>query len=142
MSVQPDPITQAIYQRMANDANLTTLLSVYDSAPAIFTADPIPFDAKRPYIMAANDVTVVPFDTKTTLGREIARDIQVVCDATGSHALLEAIAERVRTLFHRYALAIAGFATIIARVVGPISTPSDPRIQVHTITLHLTLEEA
>jgi len=35
-------LTEAIYDRLAGDGTLTSLLATYEGAPAIFTTDPVP----------------------------------------------------------------------------------------------------
>jgi hypothetical protein len=134
------PLTQAIYNRMAGDTTLTSMLSVYRGSPAIFTADPVPPDAKRPFIVAAGAVNDSAFDTKTSRGREVSRDIRVYTDATGSFAGLEQISDRVRTLFHRYAIAVIGFSTLVAQASGPTVVPTDPQVQGMSVSVRWILE--
>jgi len=113
-------LTAALYDLLAGDATLTALLSTYGSAPAIFTTDPAPGDAALPYIVSAGEVSQGPFDTKTTRGRDILRDVRCYASASGSAVTVEAIAERVRALLHRQELTIAGFTWIWASCSGPI----------------------
>lgn len=134
-------ITQAFYNRLAGDAPLTALLSRYNGAPAIFTIEPVPEDARLPFIVAIGDVATSPFDTKTTRGRDIARDIRCYTEATGSAADVEAIAERVRVLFHRYRLAVAGFGTVLAIASGPSIAPTDETVYGMLVTVRLIIEE-
>ncbi|NUM48735.1 MAG: DUF3168 domain-containing protein [Anaerolineales bacterium] len=113
-------LTQAIYDILANDEALRELLAVYRDLPAVFTTDPAPGDAVLPYIVSAGDVVQLPLDTKTTRGRDLQRDIRCYAPATGSAALVEQIAERVRTLLHRQHLTIAGFTWLVSDIAGPI----------------------
>lgn len=99
----------AFYTRLANDSTLTDLLSVYNGSPAIFTTVPVPADAELPYLVTEAEVSTTPFDTKTTLGREVLKDIRCYVAKSGSAVLVETIAERVRFLFHQYALPLTGF---------------------------------
>lgn len=123
-------INQGIYNRMANDSTLTSLLSTYNGAPAIFTVATIPTDANFPLITANEDFTNVPFDTKDTGGREVTRYVRVFTEATGSRVLLDTIAERVRFLFHKkhHEVAFDGYQPIIINVVGPEFLATDERI--------------
>lgn len=114
-------ITQALYDILAGDGTLAALLATYRGAPAIFTIDPAPGDAVLPYIVAAGEVTQPPFDTKTTRGREIWRDVRCYAAVDGSATTVEAIAERVRELLHRQPLAAAGFTWIWSECSGPIA---------------------
>lgn len=114
-------ITAAIYDRLAGDVTLAGLLSAYGGLPAVFTMDPAPGDAVLPYIVTAGEVTQTPWDTKTTRGRELIRDVRCYAADSGSAETVEAIAERVRTLLHRYELVIDGYETIVAECNGPIT---------------------
>lgn len=113
-------LTAAVYDRMANDATLTGLISTYKGEPAIFTIDPVPGDATLPYIVTAGEIAQAPFDTKTTRGRRPFRDVRCYASADGSAVTVEAMAERVRALFHRYELTVVDFGVIVANCVGPI----------------------
>ena len=101
--------TQAIYDRLANDATLIALLSDYNGSPAIFTVMPIPEDVDLPYIITEGEVSNIPFDTKNSSGREIYRDIRCYTEADGSAVTVETIAERIRTLFHNHELVVSGY---------------------------------
>lgn len=114
-------LSAAIYDRLAGDSTLTNMLATYEGHPAIFTAWPAPGDAPMPYIVSAGHVTDMPFDTKTTRGREVMRDVRCYDNAGGSVVTVEAIAERVRELLHRGPLSIGGFEWILSSVTGPIA---------------------
>lgn len=113
-------LSGAIYERLAGDATLAGLLATYQGNPAVFTVDPAPGDTPLPFIVTAGEATQAPFDTKTTRGRELIRDVRCYADANGSAVVIEAIAERVRALLHRQALNISGYRWIISDVTGPI----------------------
>lgn len=119
------PITQAFYDQLSEDATLTGLLASYAGGPAVFTTDPAPGDATMPYIVAAGEVTASAWDTKTTLGRRIMRDVRCYAEADGSVDVVEGIAERVRELFHRQALEIEGFGVVIAEAGGPVKADEE-----------------
>ena len=132
-------ITQAIYNKLSGDATLVGLLASYKGAPAIFTTDPAPGDATLPYIVTAGDIAEVPFDTKTTLGRTITRDVRCYAAASGSAITVEAIAERVRTLLHRQALTIAGFVWLLAMCSTMAADEQDAYGRI--VTVSMTVEE-
>jgi len=115
--------TKAFYNRLANDATLSSLITSYNSAPAIFTGRLVPDDAELPYIVISAPVTDEPFDTKTTRGRDQIRDVLCYGAEEGSLLKLEQIAERVRILFHRHKLSIDNYETVIASASGAISVP-------------------
>ena len=133
-------ITEAIYDVLAGDATLTALLATYGGEPAIFTTDPTPGDATLPYIVSAGEVAQTPFDTKTTRGRVAVRDVRCYTDATGSAVVVEAIAERVRALLHRQALAISDFECVIAECSGPMAADGQDAYG-RIVTIRLSMEE-
>jgi hypothetical protein len=134
------PITAAFHSRMANDATLAGLLALYEGVPAVFTTDPVPGDAVLPYVVSAGEAVNTPFDTKTTLGRSIWRDVRCYDNADGSAANVEAIADRVRALFHRQSFSIPGFAWILAECSGPI-VADEQDAYARIVTVKLTIEE-
>jgi hypothetical protein len=113
-------ITSAIYERLAGDYELTGMLAVYKGQPAIFTIGSAPGEANTPFIVTAGEVSQLPFDTKTSRGRELIRDVRCYDRASGSVVTIEAVAERVRYLLHRQPLAIDGFDWVISNCVGPV----------------------
>ena len=133
-------ITDAFHSRMATDAALAALLASYDGEPAVFTTDPAPGDATLPYIVSAGEAVNAPFDTKTTLGNTIWRDVRCYDNAGGSAVTVEAIADRVRELFHRQSFPIPGFAWIWAECSGPIVADEQDAYG-RIVTVKLTIEE-
>jgi hypothetical protein len=132
--------TAAIYDVLVGDGTLAGLLSTYGGNPAVFTMDPAPGDADLPYIVTAGEVSQVPFDTKTTRGRTILRDVRCYDEADGSAVTVEAIAERVRALLHRQAVTIAGFNWILAECSGPI-VADERDAYGRIVTVRMMLEE-
>lgn len=114
-------LTAALYDHLAADGPLVALLAPYDGNPGIFTQHPVPGDAQAPYVVTVGEVTQLAWDTKTTRGRELIRDVRCYAPADGNVIVIEAIAERVRALLHRQELAIPGFRWIISNVTGPIA---------------------
>jgi len=114
-------LTAAVYGRLTGDATLAGMLATYRGGPAVFTTDPAPGDASLPYIVTAGEVAQSPVDTKVDRGRRAFRDVRCYTAADGSAMLVESMAERVRTLFHRYELTVTGFGVIVANCVGPVA---------------------
>ena len=133
-------ITNELHELLAGDTILTGLLSTYEGEPAIFTVDPAPNDATLPYIVAAGSPVSTPYDTKTTLGREIWRDIRCYTEANGTAITVEAIAERVRELLHRQELTSADYETIWSVCDGPV-VADDSEAYGRIITLKITIQE-
>jgi uncharacterized protein DUF3168 len=133
-------LTQAIFSTLVADSTLTGMVAAYAGGPAIITADPVPYDVPRPYVVTAQPLHDEPFDGKNvTLGHTIRQDLRVVADATGSSQLIDAIAERIRALLHRQSLTVTGYTMIVADVSGPVAAPSDPRIMMLVLTVRFVL---
>ena len=131
-------LTAALYDLLTGDATLAALLATYNGSPAVFTTDPAPGDAEKPYLVSAGHVVDLPFDTKTGLGREVQRDVRCYAEADGSAVVVEAIAERVRALLHRQALNVSGFCWILSGVTGPtVADERDVYGRVLTVTCKL-----
>jgi len=133
-------LSEAIYDLMTGDPTLEGLLATYRGAPAFFTTDPAPGDATMPYGVSAGEVAVAPWDTKTTLGREVWRDVRFYADADGSAVTVEALAERARALLHRQTLSVDGFRMVVAECSGPIAADEDDAYG-RILTIRLILEE-
>jgi hypothetical protein len=133
-------ITQVIYDVLSGDATLSAMLATYRGNPAVFTTSVAPGDAVLPYIVTAGSVADVPFDTKTTLGRTITRDVRCYAASSGSVVNVEAIAERVRALLHRQALVISGFAWLWSLCSGPMAMDEQDAYG-RIVTVTMTAEE-
>lgn len=112
--------TDAFFGILNGDTVLTTNLKSFNSRKAIFTYQPIPKGVEAPYIITTGEISDEGFDTKTSVGREIRRDIRCYAPDDGDPSRIETIAERVRTLFHRVDISVTGFTTIDVNVFGPI----------------------
>jgi hypothetical protein len=133
-------ITEALYDRLANDATLVAMLADYNGKPAIFTPDLAPEDATLPYIVAPGEGVITPFDTKTTRGKRVWRDIYCYAEDNGSVVALEQIAERVRTLLHRQPLTITGYRVEVADVSGPTLAAENDAYG-RKLTLRMVMQE-
>ncbi|MBK5105113.1 MAG: hypothetical protein JJE42_12770 [Burkholderiales bacterium] len=116
-------LTQAIYDKLSQDATLVALLATYPSGspqnPAIFTGWPIPPDATRPYVFSRGSVSDIHFDEiNTNLGRDTIRDVTCIADNTGSDSAIETIAERIRTVLHRQPLTVPGGTHVMSQCIG------------------------
>jgi len=80
------------------------------------------------------------WDTKTTEGREIFRDVRFYTEANGSAVTVEALAERARELLHRQALSVDGFSVIVAECSGPVKA-DEPDAYGRIVTVRLLMEE-
>lgn len=133
-------LTQATYDVMAGDSELTGLLNTYEGEPAIFTTDPAPGDAVLPYIVTAGEVAQEPWDTKTTRGRVATRDVRCYTAESGSADVVEAIAERIYALFHRSEIAINGYDWVMAQCSGPIAADEQDAYG-RIVTIRFTVQE-
>ena len=139
-------VSAAVYNRMASDAELTGLLSVYKGAPAIFTAVPIPGDADLPLVTAFGNATApsdVPEASKQSVAVRVQRDINCYAQATGSAARVEQIANRVFELFEREedAINVSGWRVVRARADFPIVGETDETAYGLLVLVELRLEK-
>lgn len=149
-------ITQALYDKLTGDATLVALLSSYPASgspqkPAVFTGWPVPPDAERPYVFSRGHVSDIHFDelapnaayggTAKHLGRDITRDIAVICDNTGSETEVETIAERVRALLHRSSLSIPDGSCVMLQCAGPVMAETDDSLTGRMLSLRIVAME-
>lgn len=142
-------LTSAIYDRMANDSHLQSVLATFQERPAIFTQVPLPdsFEyGQSPYIITEGPVTDDTDgggDTKLTTGRAISRDVRMYQTAYADSQDLEDLAEYVWGLFHENPLGVDGYETIFTRASGPTIAPTsqdDMRGRVISIVTELIEE--
>ena len=120
-------LTDAVFQRMDNDSELRSLLGVTkpNGALNVYTARPIPEDVEYPLILTVGNTSVRPWDTKTTRGWDIERDIYVYARARHDMLQVENVADRIVELFHRYELQPVGFApAVVSSCKGPMAAPT------------------
>lgn len=120
-------IAAALHAVLVGDATLVGLLSTYQGAPAVFTHDPVPRNAKWPFVVISGSETDDDFGAKNEEGRAFVRRIRIYDDAAdGSVVTADAIGERIRTLLHRQPFALAGGTPYMVDVQGPLDAPSGP----------------
>ncbi len=134
-----DETTQAIFDVMNADSLLVGLVSDFEGGPAIFTMKEVPPDAKRPYIWSYSDITNVPFESKTNLGRDVTRDIWCVDDDKGDEDLVMTIANRVRDIFHRTVMTI-GIGNMRTIALGPRVGMSGDDVTARIVTLEFVYQ--
>jgi hypothetical protein len=117
-------LREAFVVRLLDTPDVASRLSTILSVPAIFTRRPIPEMARPPYVIVGGPVTDEPWDTKTTVGREILTDIFVYAEETGDESLVEEIAEAAREAIHRKPVAAVGYGVLVQRVSGPLEAPA------------------
>lgn len=118
-------LSASLYARMVADEPLAALLAVYDGKPAVFTIDPPPEDAVLPYVITPGELATNPFDTKDLRGLELFQDVRCYTARTGSAIDVDAIAARVRAMFHRQPIAVDGRQSLLTSVTGPRIAPDD-----------------
>lgn len=132
-------LDNAIHGRINGDGTVTALLSMFKGQRAIFVGDLLPPGVVPPYISSPPSFADAPNDAKNAIGRAISRDIGCYTLATGNTTTVDAIAERVRELFHRHPLVISGFATMIASASGPVVAPTDKTLYGRIVTVSWTI---
>ena len=136
------PLSTAIYSRLAADATLTALLGTTVGVPSIFAKLPVPTGAVYPLVKTVTVVADVDQDMLTTQVREISRDIAVYGKiATDFDKVIDA-AERIRALFHRQPLTVAGWRVFEVRASGAIDAPAEAAEIGRIVTLSIRLQPA
>lgn len=135
-------VSPAIYAALVADATLVGLIASYGGAAAIFTFEPVPGDATRPYIVTAGAVSDTHEDTKTDDRRDVLQDVTAVAENDGNPDALDAITKRIREVLHRQDLTIDGQEAYDVRVSGPIYTPSDDTVRAETLSVRARYKEA
>lgn len=132
-------LSAALYAAMAGDAVLKANLGAFKGVPSIFTKRPVPNDARRPIALAATVVADVDEDFLVAQGRSITRDVAVYGNAQDDFDRVAAAAERIRTLFHRQTIRVAGYHCLPIVASGPIDAPADPQEIGRIVTLTIRL---
>lgn len=119
-------LATAAWSRMAGDPVLSADLSSYHDEPAVIVTDDgsLPEDVSTPFVAVLGVIVDEPNDCKSGEGRDQSLMIRVFDEADGSTLQVEAIAERVRSLFHRQPLGLASGAYLV-ECSGPFVTPTD-----------------
>lgn len=118
-------VKDGYHARIVGISAITSRLASYRGAPAVFTRSPVPSDASFPFVVIRDSLSDDPFDTKTTIGREVVNDIGIYTDANGNPELVEDIAERIRDAVHRNPVTVSGYGSFIAIAIGPVEAPTD-----------------
>jgi hypothetical protein len=132
-------VQDGIYERLASITEITSQISTYMSKPAIFTRSRIPGDAVARYIVIDDAIGDVPWDTKTTLGREVLHDIFTYDFESGDPSVVQNVAELVRDVLHRQHINVSGYGPLIAVVSGPIVAPTDDQVYGRVVTARYNL---
>jgi len=133
-------VSSAFYNMLALDSDVAALVSTYGSAPAVFTSSWVPEDATGTYIWTPPTISDIAYDTKTTRGREIHRQVGCYAEDTGSDLAIETLAEAVRTVFHRQTVNV-GQVNYHCTASGPTQAPTGEGIVGRIVTIRLIYQE-
>ena len=121
-------ILSPIRDRLASGSAVAAALAVYNfgsgDVPAIFTVDPIPEDAELPAVVLTL-MSGSTWGTRAKRGAEVAVDLSVYSDKTGSTAALRAAAWAIWERLNRAELTIVGYEEVGVIVTPPVTAP-DP----------------
>jgi len=120
-------ITQGIFNLLSGSTALTSKISVYEGAPAVFMFQAAPEDAEPPYVQSrgATDFPE-PLDLNGDL-REFTFTVEAYADASGDPIPIDDIGDVIADLFRvPTALAIAGQRIVHTVVSGPVEIETDP----------------
>lgn len=134
-------LSAALFARLAGDATLIALLGTTAGVASIFAKRPIPAGAGYPLVISTTIVGDTPADLMVSEGRAIQRDIAVYGKAATDFDKVQDAAERIRALFHRRPLIIAGHQVVSVLATGPIDAPAEPDEIGRLLTLSIRLHK-
>lgn len=125
------------------DSYIASQISTYGGEPSVFARRPVPGDVTGMYITVGASKSDTPYETKTTLGREVISDIGVYVPWDGDPGPCDEVAEYIRDLFNRTPLAVSGYGnSLIAVATGPIDAPTDDRMYGRIVTVRQSMIRA
>lgn len=141
-------VTEAIYNRLKGDSELTNMLSTYGGQPAIFTAQKPPSDARYRYMVVKPPISntdEIAEDNKGKNGLQEIRDLFAWQRTDTSVKELEKIINRARELCHRNGdkFNFPNRTNVRVRASGPTEAPRQEN-EGHGLmfTLKITTQEA
>lgn len=132
-------VSKTLYDALIADSDVAAQADSYLGSPAVFTAE-VPEDAPDTFIhLSRGNVSDLPFDTKTWIGREIVRDVYCYGPDTGSDVAIDNLAEAVRAVLHRASFSL-GSGTIICEAGGPIIAPTGENVVGRVVSVRITYQ--
>lgn len=149
-------VRDALYSRLVAVSGLTTVLSTFRGAPAIFNEGLVPPSAEGRYVVIREAAIDIPFESKQaadapsdyvpSVGRYLEHDIGCYEPDTGDSSGLEDLALLIRDSLHRHPLSISGYGTLIAKALGPVNAPRGETDEIYDngriVTVALTIIKA
>jgi len=136
-------LTQGIFNYLVSDAGLAARLATYSFdgvlRPAVFTDLPVPEDAAFPFVIVSGNITGTALDTMNTMGAEITRDIGVYDKASAGQAILDDLADYVRSLLHFRPFSVPLYRLISCGAGYPVIAPTDQTVNGRLITVRFLL---
>lgn len=138
---------KSVYDALVGDEELVAMLSTYSGRPAVFMTDVAPPNAKYPFIVSSDPVASAEFDTKTTTGRDITRDVRCydasrafdgVAGVPRSPVVVNRIAERARRVL--IAAQLFGVHLVLKVVSGPVAV-DDEEAYGRVVTVRAVVED-
>jgi len=138
-------IAGGVRQRLVGDGTLTAMLATYLGQPAVVVS-PVPFDFPfdaKPAIVVDEPINQTPEDDYSTARRRVDLRVRMYAKHGGSSVVLNAAAERVRTLLHNWNTPSFSTGELEgASVNGPTSAPTDdPSIEGRLLSVQLQIKE-
>lgn len=131
-----------IWEKLTGDANVTAKVATYgpEVSPAIFTVNPVPPDAQRPWIFI-NVTSEIDEPDKLNVRREGEADVFIVSDASGSKADHRALIQAVRDSLMGATLTVYGVSSYKSQVAGPSYHPGDKTVYADLIRVQAQWKE-
>lgn len=129
-------LRSTVAARMLSDSTLVSLLgTTYGGRAPILAEDSIPSDVPRPFVVVDLPTVDEGDDTKNSAGRD--RMVTIRCYEDASDDTIDAIAERIRALFHRLPVSPTGETGWMASASGPTTAPTDNTLHGRSITVRV-----
>lgn len=118
-------VKQAIVGRLLADPDLVAGLSTYEGLPAVFASRTVPVSAELPWVHV-RPVAQTADDDLVEHGLIFLTDLGVFATDPGSTDTADALAGRVRTLFHHQPLPTSAGSVVAVQASQVLDTPDEP----------------
>lgn len=135
----------ALRAAILGNSSITSLLAVWQSAPAVFTRVPVPDDATFPCIVIPPPASISDVDFLTTHLPVLRRDLMVYGLQAEQFRVVDEIAYLLRQFFHRQPRVIdmtPAYWVVDMVANGPIGAPAeDDRLVGRAVLLRIRLRD-
>lgn len=135
----------AIRTALINDVVAAGLITEWEGEPAVFTRTPVPGDVLFPFVIVSPNIAYVDEGTLSDERPNVVRDIFVYGNQPDQYRVVETIANRIQSLFHRtrFSITVAEYNIVLITASGPHQAPADDDKSVaRVVTLTILAQRA